>query len=103
MTVTREGLAEQRWHVLVPFDAREAATLLQAAKIAGNKSPRTISNWCEAHGLGRKIGDTWSVSRVALAMYLDGATRTLENYLAGDRQSDDVVGYFVRAGVPQRK
>ena len=54
--------AEQAcWSVLEPFDPLESITLQQAAEIAGNKTPRTISNWCEANGLGRKIGGRWHV------------------------------------------
>jgi hypothetical protein len=89
----------ERWHVLSPFDRREVLTLTEAARHAG-KTPRTISNWCEGEGLGRKIGGTWHVSKVALQMFLDGDTRSLRQYLAGDRESETVRIYFTTLGVP---
>jgi hypothetical protein len=53
--------------------------------------------WVEEHGLGRRIGGgTWSVSRVALAMFLDGDDRALRAYHAGDRNSELVMVYFQR-------
>jgi hypothetical protein len=83
---------------LFPFDAREAISLQIAAGIAG-KSEGTIKNWCLNHGIGRRIGCHWSVSRVALAMFLDGDHRALKAYLAGDRESESVVAYFQRFGL----
>lgn len=85
--------------ILVPFDKRECMTLKQAADVAG-KSESTMRTWAEVHGLGRRIGGgTWSISRVALAMFLDGNARALRAYHAGDRATDLVAGYFVRAGL----
>jgi hypothetical protein len=85
--------------ILVPFDKRECISLKEAAGIAG-KSESTIRAWVEEHGLGRRIGGgTWSVSRVALAMFLDGDDRALRAYHAGDRTSDTIARYFIRAGV----
>jgi hypothetical protein len=40
------------------------------------------------------------VSKVALAMHLDGHRAALEAYLAGDRNSLMVANYFERCGVP---
>jgi hypothetical protein len=58
-----------------------------------------MRGWVEAHGLGRRIGGgTWSVSRVALAMFLDGDERALRAYHGGDRSSDLVMVYFQRSG-----
>jgi hypothetical protein len=58
--------------ILVPIDKRECMTLKQAADLAG-KSESTMRGWAEQHGLGRRVGGgTWSISRVALAMFLDG-------------------------------
>jgi hypothetical protein len=72
---------------LIPFDKREGMTLAEAAGVAG-KSPGTIRNWCVQHDLGRRVGGgTWVVSKVALAMFLDGDTRALRAYRAGDRWS----------------
>jgi len=52
--------------------------------------------------LGRRIGGgTWSISRVALAMLLDGQERTLRAYHAGDRVTDLVAGYFARVGLAE--
>jgi hypothetical protein len=85
--------------ILQPFDKRECINLKEAAGIAG-KSESTMRAWVEAHGLGRRIGGgTWSVSRVALAMFLDGDNRALRAYHAGDRTGETVAHYFVRAGL----
>jgi hypothetical protein len=82
--------------ILVPFDKREAVTLKQAAGIA-DKSESTLRGWCEEHGLGRRIGGgTWSVSKVALAMFLDGDLKALRAYHAGDRTSELVAPFFRR-------
>jgi hypothetical protein len=82
--------------ILTPFDKRECLSLKEAAGIAG-KSESTMRGWCEQHGLGRRVGGgTWSVSKVALAMFLDGDTVALKAYHAGDRASDLVGPYFER-------
>jgi Helix-turn-helix domain len=87
------------WLVLVPFDAREGLSLNAAAKRAG-KSETTVRNWCAQHGLGRRVGGgVWVVSKVALAMFLDGDKRALRCYHTGDRTSELVVPYFHRAGL----
>jgi hypothetical protein len=60
----------------------------------------TMRGWCEEHGLGRRIGGgSWMVSRVALAMFLDGDIKALRAYHAGDRESELVTLYFRRATV----
>lgn len=83
--------------ILCPFDKRECISLKEAAGIAG-KSESTMRAWVEEHGLGRRIGDgTWSVSRVALAMFLDGDDRALRAYHAGDRDRDLVMVYYRRS------
>jgi hypothetical protein len=41
-------------------------------------------------------GGTWSVSKVALAMFLDGDAKALRAYHAGDRSSEMVAPYFER-------
>jgi hypothetical protein len=70
-----------------PFDRRECIYLKDAAAMA-------------EHGLGRRIGGgTWAVSKVALAMFLDGDLRALRAYHAGDRTSELVVSYFRRPGL----
>jgi hypothetical protein len=85
--------------ILVPFDKRECISLKGAAGIAG-KSESTMRAWVEEHGLGRRIGGgTWSVSRVALAMFLDDDDGALQAYHAGDRASETVQRYFLRAGL----
>ena len=54
----------------------------------------------EEHGLGRRIGGgVWSVSRVALAMFLDGNRNALRAYHQCDRVSEAVFAYFRRAGL----
>lgn len=89
--------------VLLPYDYREAISTSVAARRAG-RSQRTIRKWCEDHGIGRHIaGGQWKVSVVALAMFLDGETKALGAYLAGDRESEAVAAYFDRLGVPLRR
>jgi hypothetical protein len=91
------------WRVLVPFDVRDVMDIAGAAKRAG-KSPTTIRTWCIQHGLGRRIaGGVWVVSKVALAMFLDGDADALKAYLAGDRSSQAVKSYFNRCEVPLPK
>jgi hypothetical protein len=94
---------EPTWRVLVPFDVREGIDLSGAAKRAG-KSQTTIRNWCNQHGLGRRVGGgVWVVSKVALAMHLDGDDKALVAYLSGDRSSQSVKLYFDRYDVPLPK
>ncbi len=88
-----------RCFVLVPFDKREALTLSQAAEIA-DRSEATVRSWCSLHDIGRRVaGGNWRVSRVALAMFLDGNHVALNAYLSGDRTGPDVHPYFDRAGI----
>ena len=69
-----------RKYTLVPFNAAEGMTLKQAAAVAG-KSERTVRDWCAEHGIGRRVaGGTWVVSKVALAMLLDGDLDALASY-----------------------
>jgi hypothetical protein len=85
--------------ILSPFDKRECLTLRQAAAIAG-KSGSTLRVWCEGYGLGRRVGGgTWCVSKVALAMHLDGNRKALRAYHAGNRSDPNVVYYFEREGL----
>jgi hypothetical protein len=85
--------------VLRPFHRNEAITIADGARIAA-RSARTIRDWCQLHDLGRRIGGRWAVSKVALAMWLDGDKQGLAAYLAGDRSSGLVTIYFERCGVP---
>jgi hypothetical protein len=85
-------------YTLVPFHVAEGLTLGQAAEIAG-KSERTLRNWCVEHGIGRRVaGGAWAVSRVALAMLLDGDRDALICYRDhGVRASyEPVAKYFYR-------
>jgi hypothetical protein len=84
--------------VLTPFDAREALTLQEAAKLA-TVSETTIARWCNEFHIGRKIGGTWRVSRVALHMKLDDNGWALVAYLDGDRTSQRVTQYFFDLGL----
>jgi hypothetical protein len=94
----REVFLDDR-KILSPFDKRECINLKEAASIAG-KSESTMRGWCEEHGLGRRIGGgSWMVSKVALAMFLDGDVKALRAYHAGDRESELVASYFRRAGI----
>jgi hypothetical protein len=86
---------------LIPFAAEEAISVGEAAT-ATRKSTRTIRNWCVRYGIGRRIADgTWAVSRVALAMLLDGDVETLACYRDhGVRGSwEPVVKYYRRCGL----
>jgi hypothetical protein len=97
----RIGLAMQDddEFILRPFDAREAIRVNVAARLAG-VAPRTIQYWCTVHRIGRRVGGGhWRVSRVALAMHLDGDEEALRLYLGGDRASTRVAAYFRRAGL----
>jgi hypothetical protein len=86
--------------ILSPFDRRECISLKKAADIAG-KSESTMRNWCEEHGLGRRVGGgPWMVSKVALAMFLDGDAMALRAYHAGDRGDRRVIAYLERNGLP---
>ena len=85
--------------VLRPFHRSEVLSIAEAARIAG-RAVRTIREWCLFHDIGRRIGGRWAVSKVALAMWLDGNQETLAAYLAGDRSSPTITEYFDRCGVP---
>ena len=85
--------------ILVPYDKRECISLKEAADIAG-RSESAMRNWCDEYGLGRRIGGgPWSVSKAALAMFLDDDLKALRAYHAGDRTSDLVAPYFKRVGL----
>ena len=85
--------------ILKPYHRDEAITIGEASAIAG-RSVRTIREWCARFDIGRRIGGQWAVSKVALAMLLDGNAAALAAYLAGDRGSQAGVAYFERCGVP---
>jgi hypothetical protein len=92
-------LAGHEPQVLRPFDRREMCTVAEAARVAG-RSVRTIREWCARLDIGRRIGGQWAVSRVALAMFLDGDLDALRAYLRGDRSSSTIIEYFARCDVP---
>jgi hypothetical protein len=94
--------ADERPHVLIPFDLKEALTIPDAAKLAG-RSTVTVRAWAANFDLGRPIGGRWMVSRVALAMYLDSDRKALRAYLSGDRESRLVVSYFDRFCLQPKK
>ena len=84
---------------LKPHIRGEAISLKEAAQIAG-RSESTIRSWCNQRGVGRRIaGGKWDVSRIALAMLLDGDEEALGAYLSGERLSALVKPYFDRYGV----
>jgi hypothetical protein len=83
VTPPREAFLGGDRKMLTPFDRRECLSLKDAADIAG-KSESTMRGWCEQHGLGRRVGGgTWSVSKVALAMFLDGDEKALQHTTLG--------------------
>jgi hypothetical protein len=95
-------LARREPQVLRPYNRAEAIPVAEAVLIAGC-SVRTMREWCARYDIGRRIGGQWAVSRVALAMLLDGNKEALVAYLAGDRSSPRVTEYFERCGVPLPK
>jgi hypothetical protein len=73
-------MTERKQYTLVPFHAAEGLTMKQAAVVA-RKSERTLRNWCIEFGIGRRVaGGTWVISKVALAMLLDGDLEALASY-----------------------
>jgi hypothetical protein len=82
---------------MVPFDLRESMSIAVAAKLSG-KAGNTIRLWAERHGIGRKMGDDWHISRRAVRIFLDGDMAALAAYHAGDRTNPLVRPYFERAG-----
>lgn len=87
--------------VLTDYDRREAISLSQAAFIAG-RTIETVRSWASNKDIGRKVAGRWAISHPCLLMLLDGDHGALEAYWSGDRQSDAVVKYFKRAGVPTK-
>jgi hypothetical protein len=85
--------------VLRPFHRSEAFPIAEAADVAG-RSVRTIREWCARFDIGRRIGGQWAVSKVGLAMLLDGNKAALAAYLTGDRSPPTITAYFERCGVP---
>jgi hypothetical protein len=86
--------------ILIPYDRREAMSLREAAKFAG-RSESTMRNWCEDHGIGRRVGGVWGVSRIALAIFLDGDDYGLKLYHDGENDSDYLAHYYERFGLPR--
>jgi hypothetical protein len=85
--------------ILTPFDKRESMSLAEAAKLAG-RSEGTLKTWCHQWSIGRRVaGGPWCVSRVALAMLLDGDAVALRAYHAGDRHGPLVAPYYERLGL----
>jgi hypothetical protein len=86
-------------NVLIPYDVREAISVASAARNAG-KSETTTRTWCRRSHIGRRIGGSWAVSRVALAMLIEDDMDALANYLDGARaQYDPVASYYRRLGL----
>jgi hypothetical protein len=85
--------------VLIPYDVREAISVASAARNAG-KSETTIRTWCRRSPIGRRIGGSWAVSRVVLAMLIEDNMDALANYLDGARaQFEPVARYYRRLGL----
>jgi len=87
--------------ILSPFDERQGLSLKEAAPIAGS---RTLRDWCDEHGPGRRIGSrAWSVSRIALVMFLDGDKTALQAYHSGDRTGAPSSHIFKRIGLAKNR
>ena len=82
--------------ILRPYDAAEAMDVHIAARRA-EVEPETIRRWCVIHGIGRKVGSRYKVSRVAFPMFLDGNGEALAAYHKGDRSGPLVMPYISRA------
>jgi hypothetical protein len=81
---------------LVPFAKEEAIPISVAANIAG-KCERTTRYWCDALGIGRRIGGVWAVSRVALMMFLESDFEALSAYRdRGERAGSELVARYYR-------
>ena len=85
--------------VLKPYDPNEVIGIRAACKLSGGSRGRMIQ-LCEQHGLGRKIGARWAVSRVALHAFLNDDHEGLNAYLTGDRTGPVVAHLYRAAGVP---
>jgi hypothetical protein len=88
-------------YTLVPFSTEESRTIGQAATLAG-KSERTVRSYCSIHGVGRRVaGGTWAVSRVALAMLLNGDDEALVSYRDHGvrRRYEPVARYYHELGL----
>jgi hypothetical protein len=97
----QSGFVPAKLKILVPFDAREALTLREAAKTAGC-SETTMKTWSSEFFIGRKIVGQWKVSAVALAMLLDGNEAALVAYLGGHRSGPVVAPYLEQVGLKAR-
>jgi len=100
-TFDQTASAATSLRTLVPFTAEECISIGEAAAIA-RKSERTIRNWAVLHGIGRRVaGGAWGVSKVALAMLLDGDLEALAAYRDdGARGSwPPVAKYYERCGL----
>jgi len=84
--------------VLIPYDPREAISIVEAALFAG-VSRDTMKRWADVKNIGRPVVGRWMVSRIALQMLLDSNRKALNAYLSGDRTSEIVQSYFRRAGL----
>jgi hypothetical protein len=83
--------------VLVPFDKKKEALSVTCAAEKAGKSQTTIRGWCRRYHIGRRVGGEWAVSRVALAMLLEGDHDALAAYHDGARaQYEPVARYYRR-------
>ena len=84
--------------VLLPYDEREAATLAEAARYL-KVSKRTATRMASTRDIGRRVDGRWLFSSVAMLFVMENRPDALARYLAGDRQSDDIVAAFRRFGI----
>ena len=88
--------------ILVPFNAAESITPNEAAELAGVHL-NTIYNWCAVYGIGRRVACRWHISRIALAMHLEGDEAALVLYHSGERELEPVAAYFARFGMHSQR
>lgn len=84
--------------ILRPWQTDDAISIGEAQRLTGEGRMRLIA-LADRHKVGRKIGERWAFSRVALLALLHDDRPALHAYLAGDRSSPTVARAYRAAGV----
>jgi hypothetical protein len=94
MTVSPLFFENEQGLILIPYDAREALTLQEAAEMA-RRSKSTVRNWCRDYRIGRRlVGGNLAISKIAMQMLMDNDIKRLELYFRNGRHA--VAEYFER-------